>query len=89
MTYIGNGRLGATSTARTCSAVPRGFARVGASTTVSAAQTVNSLTFKTNGYIITASTLTMGGASVTVDSGVTGTGIPRTQTRTASPKEIP
>ena len=34
---------------------------------------MNSLKFKTNGYVLTASTLQFGGPSVTVDSGVTVT----------------
>jgi autotransporter-associated beta strand protein len=41
--------------------------------TLSAPQSVNSLTFKTNGYTVTASTLTMTGSSVTIDSGATAT----------------
>src|SRR4029079_13581084 len=41
--------------------------------TLASAQTVNSLTFKTHGYTITGSTLTLGGSSVTVDAGVTAT----------------
>src|SRR6185369_16139281 len=41
--------------------------------TLGAGQTVNSLTFKTNGYTVTGSTLTLGGSSVTTDSGVTAT----------------
>ena len=41
--------------------------------TLSAAQTVNSLSFKTDGYVLTAQTLTMGGPSISVDPGVTAT----------------
>ncbi len=41
--------------------------------TLAAAQNVNSLTFKTSGYTLTGSTLTLGGSSVTVDAGVTAT----------------
>lgn len=41
--------------------------------TLAATQSVNSLTFKTNGYTLTASTLTLAGSSVTVDAGVTAT----------------
>ena len=41
--------------------------------TLAAGQTVNSLTFKTSGYLLTASTLTLAGSSITVDSGVTAT----------------
>jgi fibronectin-binding autotransporter adhesin len=40
--------------------------------TLSAAQSVNSLVFK-SGYLITASTLTLAGPSITVDAGVTAT----------------
>ncbi len=41
--------------------------------TLPAGQTANSLAFKTNGYILAGSTLTLAGSSVTVDSGVTAT----------------
>jgi autotransporter-associated beta strand protein len=41
--------------------------------TLAAAQSVNSLTFKSTGYTITASTLTLSGSSVTVDANVTAT----------------
>jgi autotransporter-associated beta strand protein len=41
--------------------------------TLGSAQTVNSLSFKTTGYTITASTLTLGGSAVTVDAGVVAT----------------
>ncbi len=42
--------------------------------TLGAAATVNSLSFKTNGYVVTGSTLTIGGSGVvTTDSGVTAT----------------
>jgi len=41
--------------------------------TLSAARAVNSLTFKTTGYTIAASTLTLNGSSITVDSGVSAT----------------
>jgi fibronectin-binding autotransporter adhesin len=37
--------------------------------TLGAAQSVNSLTFKSNGYFVDASTLTLGGSSITVDTG--------------------
>lgn len=41
--------------------------------TLSAPQSVSSLTFKTNGYAVAGSTLTMTGSSVTVDAGATAT----------------
>jgi autotransporter-associated beta strand protein len=41
--------------------------------TLASAQTVNSLAFKTNGYNVTGSTLTLGSSAVSVDSGVTAT----------------
>jgi len=41
--------------------------------TLSAAQLVNSLSFKTSGYTITGSTLTMNGPNITVDAGATAT----------------
>jgi autotransporter-associated beta strand protein len=41
--------------------------------TLGAAQAVNSLTFKSSGYTITGSTLTLSESSVTVDAGVTAT----------------
>lgn len=41
--------------------------------TLASAQTVNGLSFKTNGYTVTGSTLTLGGSAVSVDSGVTAT----------------
>jgi autotransporter-associated beta strand protein len=41
--------------------------------TLAAAQTANSLAFKSNGYTITGSTLTLAGPSITVDNGVTAT----------------
>jgi autotransporter-associated beta strand protein len=41
--------------------------------TLGSAQTVNSLSFKTTGYVVSGSTLTLGGPSVTVDAGVTAT----------------
>ena len=41
--------------------------------TLGAAQSVNSLSFKSNGYTLTGSTLTMAGSIVSVDSGVTAT----------------
>jgi autotransporter-associated beta strand protein len=41
--------------------------------TLSSAQSVNSLVFKTSGYTITGSTLTLSGSSVTVDTGVSAT----------------
>lgn len=41
--------------------------------TLAVAQSVNSLTFKSNGYTLTASTLTLAGSSVTVDAGATAT----------------
>ena len=41
--------------------------------TLAAAQNVNSLSFKSSGYTLTGSTLTLGGSSVTVDAGVTAT----------------
>jgi autotransporter-associated beta strand protein len=41
--------------------------------TLGAAQTVNSLSFKTTGYTLASSTLTLGGSSVTVDAGVVAT----------------
>ncbi len=44
-----------------------------ATVTLSAAQTVNSLSFKSDGYVLTAQTLTMGGPSISVDAGMTAT----------------
>jgi autotransporter-associated beta strand protein len=41
--------------------------------TLSAAQSVNSLSFKTSGYTIAGATLTMNGANITVDAGATAT----------------
>ncbi len=41
--------------------------------TLAAGQSVNSVTFKRNGYLLTASTLTLAGPSITVDSGVAAT----------------
>jgi autotransporter-associated beta strand protein len=41
--------------------------------TLGATQTVNSVSFKTTGYTITGSTLTLGGSSVAVDAGVVAT----------------
>jgi len=41
--------------------------------TLAAGQSVNSLTFKSNGYVLTASTLTLSGPTVSVDSGLTAT----------------
>ncbi|MEX0612394.1 MAG: hypothetical protein WD229_09755 [Pirellulales bacterium] len=40
---------------------------------LAAGQTVNSLKFKSSGYVVMASTLTLAGSSVVVDSGVTAT----------------
>src|SRR5439155_1337618 len=41
--------------------------------TLSSAQSVNSLSFKTSGYVLSGSTLTMSGPAITVDPGVTAT----------------
>src|SRR5207237_10524437 len=41
--------------------------------TLAAAQSANSLSFKSDGYVISGSTLTMNGSSITVDAGVTAT----------------
>ena len=41
--------------------------------TLSAPQSVNSLSFKSNGYTITGSTLTLNGPSINVDAGATAT----------------
>jgi autotransporter-associated beta strand protein len=43
----------------------------GGTITLGAAQSVNSLAFKTTGYTLSSSTLTLGGPTVTVDAGVT------------------
>jgi autotransporter-associated beta strand protein len=46
------------------------FSGTAGTVTLAAGQSVHSLTFKTSGYLLTASTITLVGSSITVDSGV-------------------
>lgn len=49
------------------------FWGTGGTVTLAAGQSVNSLAFKSNGYLLTASTLTLGSPAITVDSGISAT----------------
>lgn len=49
------------------------FWGTGGTVTLAAGQSVNSLAFKSNGYLLNASTLTLAGPAITVDSGITAT----------------